>query len=172
MEGNNAAAVDAGKEFTVTRRFDAPRELVFAIWSEAEHLAHWWGPKGFAIEVLAFDFRPGGIFHYSMRPPGGAQMWGRFLYREIVPPERIVWINSFADEHGNIVRAPFGGDVPLEMLNTITLAEHDGITTLTLRSMPFNATDAERATFDAMYESMQGGWKGTFDQLEEYLAAM
>ena len=71
-----------------------------------------------------------------------------------------------------MVRAPFSADWPLEVLNTWTLAEHDGRTTLTPRGIPFSATAAERQTFAAMFDSMRQGFGGTFDQLEEYLAKM
>jgi uncharacterized protein YndB with AHSA1/START domain len=97
-------------------------------------------------------------------------MWGRFVYREIVAPERIVFINSFSDEDGNITRAPFSSTWPLEVLNTLTLSEHEGKTTLTLRGGPINATEEERKTFEAGFDSMRQGFTGTFDQLADYLA--
>src|SRR4051794_25616045 len=157
-------------ELVITRVFDAPRELVFQAFAEAERLAQWWGPKGFTIHVSRLDFRPGGIFHYRMAAPDGQDMWGRFAYREIVPPERIVWVNSFSDEAGNLTRPPFSDPWPPEILNTVTLVEHDGKTTLTLRGGPINATEAERATFEAGFDSMRQGFGGTWDQLAEYLA--
>jgi uncharacterized protein YndB with AHSA1/START domain len=96
-------------------------------------------------------------------------MWGKFVYREIVPPERIAWVNSFADAKGNVTRPPFDENWPVEMLSTATFTEHGGRTTVTLRWAALNATEAERRTFDANHESMKGGWTGTFDQLAEYL---
>jgi uncharacterized protein YndB with AHSA1/START domain len=74
------------------------------------------------------------------------------------------------NKEGNTVRAPFSATWPLEVLNTLTLTEHEGKTTLTLRGWPYNATEAERATFDGMKESVQQGFEGTFDQLAAYLA--
>jgi uncharacterized protein YndB with AHSA1/START domain len=159
-----------GQELTITRTFDAPRELVFKAFAEAERLARWWGPKGCAVQVSKLDFRPGGVFHYRMAFSGGPDMWGRFTYREIVPPERIVWVNAFSDSDGNLTRAPFGDTIPLEILNTVTLAEHDGKTVLTLRSAPVNATAEEVATFEGMLDSMREGWGGTWDKLDAYLA--
>ncbi len=165
-----ASPHQTSREFVITRTFDAPRKLVFKAFAEAEAFAQWWGPKGFAIQVSRFEFRPGGIVHYQMVHPGGHDMWGRFIYREILEPERIVWINSFSDPAGNLVRAPFDMMVPLEILNTVTLEEQDGTTTLTLRANPINATAEERATFDDMFESMEQGYGGTWDQLAAYLA--
>lgn len=157
------------KEFVITRVFDAPRELVFKAWTEPERLAQWWGPKGCTIGVQKMDLRPGGIFHYFLRPPQG-EMWGKFVYREIVAPERIVFVNSFSNEKGDTVRGPFHPKLPLETLNTVTLSEHEGKTTLTLRGRPINATEEERKTYESFRDSMQKGFGGTFDQLEEYLA--
>jgi uncharacterized protein YndB with AHSA1/START domain len=157
-------------ELVIERTFDAPRELVFKAWTEPERLMYWWGPKGLTMRAATLDLRPGGVFHYSMRSPDGADMWGKFVYREIVPPERLVFINSFSDEAGNTVRAPFSATWPLEVLNTLTLSERDGRTTLRLQGGPYNATEAERESFDAAHESVRQGFAGTFDQLAEYLA--
>ena len=110
------------------------------------------------------------MFLYCMRAANGIEMWGRFVYREIVPPERMVFVISFSDEDGNIVRSPFSAEWPLEILNTLTLTEHGGRTTLTLHSRPIDAIAEERAAFKAGHPSMQQGFKGTFDKLAEYLA--
>jgi uncharacterized protein YndB with AHSA1/START domain len=159
-----------GQAFVLSRVFDAPRELVFRVWSEAEHLARWWGPVNCAVEVRSLEFRPGGIFHYSMRTPDGGEMWGRFLYREIVAPERIVFLSAFADETGNPVRADFSADWPIDTLSTLTLEDQGGRTKLTLRAIPYQATEAEHRAFEGMFDSMNQGWGGTLDQLADYLA--
>ncbi|HVS93852.1 MAG TPA: SRPBCC domain-containing protein [Mucilaginibacter sp.] len=156
-------------ELVITRVYNAPRDLVYKAWSNAEALAQWWGPKGAALNVKKLDFRAGGIFLYGMNL-NGAQMWGIFRYREIAEPERIVFVNSFSDEDGNIIRAPFHQAWPLEILNNLTLDELDGKTRLTLKGGPINATDEEMQIFAASISQMEGGFNGTFDQLEEYLA--
>src|SRR4051812_13500037 len=160
----------AAEEFVISREFDAPRDLVFKAWTEPERLAQWWGPKGFKIKVTNVDLRPGGMFLYGMVAPDGSEVWGKFIYREIVPPERMVFINSFSDENGGTTRHPMAPTWPLDMLNTVTLTEHGDKTTLTLRSRAYNATDEERATFKTGRASMQGGFTGTFNQLVDYLA--
>lgn len=167
-EGRSARA--AGEDFVISRVFDASRDLVWQAWTEAKHLAQWWGPKGCTIRVVKLDFRPGGIFHYAMQWQSGHDMWGRFIYREIAAPERLVFVNSFSDADGGITRAPFKDTFPLEIANTLTLSEQDGKTTLTLRGGPINATEEERKTFIGMFGSMQQGFGGTFDQLAAYLA--
>jgi uncharacterized protein YndB with AHSA1/START domain len=170
---NNSADISGReiKEFVITRTFDAPRELVWKAWTERDHLMKWFGPKGFVISTAKLDFRPGGTFHYAMRGPDGKEMWGKFVYREIVAPEKIVLINSFSDEHGNITRHPMSATWPREMLSTSIFTEHQGKTTITLKWIPINATAEELATFDAARDGMRQGWTGTFDQLAEYLAS-
>jgi uncharacterized protein YndB with AHSA1/START domain len=165
-------AGSSATELVIIRTFNAPRDLVFKVWTEAEHLHHWWGPKGFALGVAKLELRPGGVFHYSMRNDEGHEMWGKFVYREIAAPEKLVYTNSFSDAEGNTVRAPFSNTWPLEILNTLTFTEHDGKTTVTLRGGPINATDEEIKMFESMHESMHQGFGGTFDQLDEYLAAL
>jgi uncharacterized protein YndB with AHSA1/START domain len=160
--------VPVQKELVIMRQFDAPRKLVFKAFSEAEALAQWWGPKGAKIEVSKLDFKPGGIFHYSMQSPMG-EMWGKFNYLEITEPERIVFTNSFSDKDANTVRAPFSNDFPMVVKNTLTLSEHEGKTTVLLKGAPVNATEAEMNFFTNMFSGMQEGFGGTFDQLDEYL---
>ncbi|MCB9959837.1 MAG: SRPBCC domain-containing protein [Rhodospirillaceae bacterium] len=155
--------------FTLTRRFSAPRALVWRAWSEAEHLGQWWGPKACTPRVERLEFRPGGIFHYAMVPAEGDTLWGRFLYREIAAPERIVWLNAFATHRGGIARAPFAPAFPLEVENTVTLAEDGAATLLALRSVPFGATEEEEAVFRGLFASMQAGFGGTLDRLAEHL---
>jgi uncharacterized protein YndB with AHSA1/START domain len=157
-------------EFSISRTFDAPRDLVFQAFTESGHLMRWWGPKGFTWVSAKLDLRPGGRFHYCMRSPDGHEMWGKFVYREIVPPERLVFINSFSDEHGNTIRAPFNPQWPLEILNRVTFEEHAGRTTLTLHGAPINATEDERKVYDASHQLMEQGFAGTLDQLSDYLA--
>jgi uncharacterized protein YndB with AHSA1/START domain len=164
---NNTNVED--KEFVITRIFDTPRELMFKMWSEVEHLKNWWGPKDLEVGDAKLDFRPGGFFHYSMRSPEGIEMWGKFVYLEIEGPEKIVFVNSFSDQDGNIVRAPFSPTIPLEIRNIITFTENDGKTTVSLSSSPIHATEEERNTFKEMFESMKQGFGGTFDQLADYL---
>jgi uncharacterized protein YndB with AHSA1/START domain len=143
---------------------------VFKVWTEREHLMQWFGPKGFTMSTAKMDLRPGGTFHFCLLSPDGKEMWGKFAYREIVSPERIVWVNSFSDKDGNITRHPMTPVWPLEMLTTVMFDEHAGQTTVTIRWLPLNATEQERQAFESMRPSMNQGWTGTFEQLADYLA--
>ena len=170
MTGRSETASAQADTLVIVRTFNAPRDLVFKAFTTAESLQRWWGPKGFEITVTRFEFRPGGIFLYRM--DGDAfSAWGRFIYREIAPPERLVWVNSFSDEHGGLARVPFDDTWPAEMVNTLTFAEQDGKTTLTLQVVGLAASDTERQTFVAGFDSMRGGFGGTFDQLDAWLTA-
>src|SRR5262249_53897604 len=102
--------------------------------------------------------------------PDGLELWGKFEYREIVPPERLVFINSFSDESGATTRHPLNQAWPLELLSTITFEETNGGTAVTVHWGPFEASDAERKTFVEGRASMQQGWGGTLEQLAGYLA--
>jgi uncharacterized protein YndB with AHSA1/START domain len=163
-------AKSAPSEFVISRTLDAPREVVWKAWTDPEALARWWGPVGFEIHVTRLDLRPEGIFHYRMRPTEGSDMWGKFTFLEIVPPERLVYYNSFSDPEGRTTRAPFAETFPLRVLSTVTFEARGEQTVLTIHGTPFEATDAERAMFEGMFGSMNQGWGGTLDELEAYLA--
>ena len=156
--------------FEISRTFRAPRALVWKVFTDPEHLQHWWGPKGFTVLVSRMEFRLGGTYHYCLRSPDGKKMWGKFLYREINPYDRIVLFDSFSDESGGVTRHPFSPTWPLQMLSTFTFTEKDGNTTLTVQWTPLASTTDERKTFEEGMSSMNQGWSGTLDQLDEYLA--
>jgi uncharacterized protein YndB with AHSA1/START domain len=160
-----------GGKFISSRVFDAPRELVWECFTKVERIKQWWGPKGFTALTAKLDLRPGGMFHYSMKALDGTIMWGKFAYREIKAPERIVFINAFSDESGGTTRHPLHPTWPLQMLSVFEFEQlSDGKTRFTLHWSPYEATEEERRTFAAGHDSMTQGWRGTLDQLEAYLA--
>jgi uncharacterized protein YndB with AHSA1/START domain len=158
-------------DFVISRVVDAPRDLVWRVFTEADRLQKWWGPKGFTVFASRMDLQVGGTYHYGMRAPDGTPMWGKFVFREIVPQERLVFITSFSDEACGVTRHPMHTEWPLEMLSMFIFEDHGaGKTKVTVRSSAYNATDAERRTFNAGHDSMRQGWGGTLDQLAAYLA--
>lgn len=163
---------EKSKAFVLTRILNAPRELVFKTLTEAEHLAKWWGPKGFQITVHTLEVKPGGKFHYSIQSEEGHTMYGIFVYQEIISPEKIVFVNSFSDENGNITRAPFNANWPLEVMNTWILTEENGKTIMNLSGAPYNATAEECKVFEDMFPQMEQGFGGTMEQLTNYLATL
>ena len=158
-------------EFIITRQFKQPLEKVWQAWGLSEQIGKWWGPKGCKLDVHLFEFQPGGFFHYAMNFEGVPAMWGRFNYREIKQSQSIAWLNSFSNERCGIARAPFSDICPLEILNTATFSEKDGITTITLKAVPFGEADTERKYFIDLKPSMEQGYGGTFDQLADWLQA-
>jgi uncharacterized protein YndB with AHSA1/START domain len=158
------------RRFVISHLFNAPRERMWQAWTECERLTQWFGPAGASITAATMDFRPGGSFHFCLRASNGREMWGKFVYREIVAGKKIVWVNSFSDAHGGITRHPFSPTWPLELLSTANLVAEGAKTKLTLEWQTLNAKDEEQKTFDAAHDSMLQGWAGTFGQLTGYLA--
>jgi uncharacterized protein YndB with AHSA1/START domain len=152
-EGKNLV----GKEFVITREFDAPRELVFKAWIDPKHLAQWWGPKGFTNPVCEWDARPGGKIYDVMRAPNGADypMGGEF--REIVTPERLVFSCGALNEKGKLL---------FEFLHTATFVERKGKTTLTLNSRVIMTT-AEANKYIGGFET---GMTLSLERLADLLA--
>ena len=163
---------DPTVDFTLTRLFDAPRELVFRTMTETEHLQKWWGPAGCTIDVLRHEPRPGGQFLYCMRFAPGAEMYGLFDYVELIAPERIVFVNGFADAQGKRIRYELAPTWPMEVTNTITLSEEGGKTRMTLLSVPKDANDVELQTFKSGHASMEQGFGGMYDLYAAYLAKL
>jgi len=159
-------------EFVISRSFKAPRAIVWKAWTDPALMAQWFGPKGTTTTVLAFDLRAGGGSHWRMDSPGGQPLWGKAVYREVAPPERLVWVHSIADAAGNVARAPFPGTWPLEMLTTVLFEDDGAGTRITVTWVPINPTEAERETFEAGLPGMKMGWTGSFDQLDAVLLDM
>ena len=167
------ATTTPSKDFVISRVFDAPRDLLWQCFTDPERMRQWWGPKGFTVFASKMDLRVGGTYHYGMTAPDGVPMWGLFSYREIVPQEKLVFVNSFSDEKGGVTRHPMAPTWPLQMLSIFTFEDAPGAKTkFTVRWQPLNATPEEQATFDSDQSrvSMTDGWSGTMERLESYLA--
>ena len=161
-----------GNEFVISHTFDAPRALVFKVWTERAHLMQWFGPAGVTIPKAELDLRVGGGFHYCMRMPGGAEMWGKWVFREIAAPERLVLVSAFSDADGGLTRHPMSATWPMQTLSVTTFAELGARTEMTVRWSALDATAEERYTFDTSHAGMRQGWAGTLAQLTAYLATL
>ena len=152
------------KELRIVRVFDAPRERVWKAWTDPEQVKSWWGPRSFTAPFAKIDLRVGGKYLYCMRSSDGKDYWSTGVFREIVPLQRIVATDSFADEKGNVVPATHYGmspDLPLEFVITVTFEEYQGKTRLTLTHKGFpSGRDSEMAS---------QGWNESFDKLAETL---
>ena len=134
-------------------------------------MKEWFGPKGSTVVVSKMDLRVGGTYHGALRAGDGLVMWAKLVYREVVPPLRLVWEHSFSDEAGGLTRHPLNPTWPLKLLTTVTFEDlGSGKTKLTLRWSPLDASEEEQKTFDAAHEGCRAGWSGSFEQLEAYLA--
>jgi uncharacterized protein YndB with AHSA1/START domain len=165
----SANAARKATEFVFSRTFDASREDVWNAFTQPQHLKHWWGTPGSSVEIARHELKPGGLFHYCMKSPDGRTMWARFIFREIVVPERLVWLNGFSDEHAGLTRNPWVPSLPLETLNTLTLAEQDGKTLITITVVPFNASEEQTRIFAGGINGMKMGFGASFKVLADYL---
>jgi uncharacterized protein YndB with AHSA1/START domain len=141
------------REIVLTRVFDAPRDLVFEAHTSCEHMSRWWGPRRYEVSSCEMDFRPGGAWRIVHRGADGTEHGFRGEFREIVRPERIVWTFEYEGMPGHV------------SVDTLTLQERDGKTSLTATSVFDSVEDR-----DGMLQSgMQEGAAETWDRLAEYL---
>jgi len=159
---NDATNTQSDREIVITRIFNAPRELVFKAWTEAEHIAQWWGPKGFTTRVTEMDLRTDGKWRYVMIDADGTEYPVKGVFREIVPFERIVSTDEFDEGFEKVMNA----DLPRGIVSTAVFEDLAGKTKLTLRIMHESAE--ERRKHEEM--GVIGGWNSTFDCLDEFLA--
>ncbi|MGA2583588.1 MAG: SRPBCC domain-containing protein [Tepidisphaeraceae bacterium] len=155
------------RDYVISRVFDAPRNLVYQMWTDPKHLANWWGPSTFTNPVCEMDVRPGGTFRIVMRAPDGSEFPFRGVYREVVPNERLIYTNDcsqhpaawhkMVDPTGRFATTdPKNGPV-----TTVTFDEHNGKTTMTVH-MRFQSAEM-RDGFVKI--GMNEGWSQSFDDL-------
>lgn len=154
----NTSPVSAQEDRSIvtTRVFDAPREVVFAAWTDAGQIAQWWGPDGFTTTIHEMDVRPGGVWRFIMHGPDGVDYPNRVTYIEVAPPDRLVY------DHGDDGES---GDALFHV--TVTFAEDDGGTRLTMQAVFDSAAERDRVVEE--FGAIEGG-KQTLGRLAEYLA--
>lgn len=151
--GSTTFTTPSDREIVATRVVKASRELVWACHTRPEHVSKWMlGPEGWTMPVCEIDLRPGGTWHWVWRREDGTEMEMRGVYKEVVPPERLV--NTEA----------WGGDWP-ETLNTLVLTEEDGKTTIQTTVL----YPSKEARVRALGTGMEDGWSVSYDRLDEYL---
>jgi uncharacterized protein YndB with AHSA1/START domain len=157
MARGTDTAVASDRELVVARTIDGPRPLVFEAYGDVKHLAHWYGPNGFTTTTRRFAFRPGGVWEFIMHAPDGTDYPNYIEYREIVPPERIVYV------HGADARDPKA------FVSTVTFVERGPATEVTMRAV--FKTKAMRDEVVDRYHALEGG-KQTLGRLAEYVATL
>ena len=152
--GEKTATSD--REIITSRTFDAPRELVFKMWTDPRHIAEWWGPNGFTTTTHEMDVRAGGVWRFIMHGPDGTDYPNKIVYEEILEPERVVYTHG-DDSEGK----------GREFQTTVTFEEQRGKTLLTMRAV--FATAAERDRVVEEVAAIEGA-KQTLGRLAEYVA--
>jgi uncharacterized protein YndB with AHSA1/START domain len=151
--GVTSYSTPSDREVHISRVFDAPRGLIFEAWTRCEHLTQWMlGAPGWTMPICEIDLRPGGANRFVWRRPDGTEMEIRGQYREIVPPERLVYTEWW------------GGDWP-ETVDTLVLTEEKGRTTVTITVLYPSKEARDAALETGMKEGMEEG----FERLEAYL---
>jgi uncharacterized protein YndB with AHSA1/START domain len=154
--GRMTLTVPSDREVVLTRVFDAPRRQVWEAYTKPEHVARWYGPRGTTMSVCEIDLRPGGVWRYVHSAPGGGEVAFRGEFREVAPPERLVYTFEFEGMPGAVC------------LETVTFAEDNGRTTVTTTDT-FDSVEAR----DGMLASgMEGGAAESYDRMEELLEAI
>ena len=143
----------ADDELLITRTFDAPPSVLFALWSKPEHMRRWMGPANFTCPEAEIDFRVGGTYRAMISSPEHAENWFGGVYREIVPNRRLVFTFTWDND---------GPSAGVETLVTITFEERDGKTLQTFHQRPFRTVERR--------DSHVGGWSQAFDKLGAYAA--
>jgi uncharacterized protein YndB with AHSA1/START domain len=143
---------DESRVLHLSRVFDAPRARVFRAFAEPEQLIRWWGPKGFTVPDCQMDVRPGGAWRTVMRSPEGKEHVVSGVYREIAPPERLVFTWAWETD------GPRGH----ETVVTLAFEEHGTGTALRLTQELFESENSR--------DQHGQGWSGCFDCLAEFLA--
>jgi uncharacterized protein YndB with AHSA1/START domain len=138
---------------TITRIFDAPRELVFAAWTQPQHMLHWWGPRGYTTLSSKLELFPGGNWRVTSRHEDGGETTESGVIRECDAPARLVLTHAWENKDGTR---------GLDTVVTLSFTEQDGRTTMVFHQAPFDSTDTR--------DGHGFGWSESFDMLAEYLA--
>lgn len=156
-----------GNVLILEREFNAPRVLVFQAFTKAEHLKQWWGPRGWTLPVCHVDFREGGVWHYCMKCEDknqgdfyGMESWGKAAYREIVVPEKIVYVDYFSDAEGNVAE-----DMP-QTLVTLTFIETVNGTRVINRGEYATAEGLKQVMDMGMMQGITDTWNRLVEHLE------
>jgi uncharacterized protein YndB with AHSA1/START domain len=150
-----AAASNADREIVLSRLLDAPRDLVFAAWTDPKQVVQWWGPRGFTTTSHEMSVTPGGVWRFVMHGPDGRDYKNKIVFTEVVKPERLVYRHAGEEETENI-----------RFHVTVTFQAQEGKTLLTMRSL--FATAQERDEVVTKYGALEGG-KQTLERLAEFV---
>lgn len=167
-----APMVDPLNQFVIERTFQVSQQRLFEVCSQVEHLKEWGSPIGMSVLKAEQDLKPGGHYHYGLAMADGNEMWGLVSYREITPPSKLVYGQSFSDKDAGVTRHPMSPSWPLEMITIFEfIPEGANQTRLKITWINSRTSDEETATFHAAHGGMTQGWTGSLDKLDAYLNA-
>ena len=157
--------------FGIERSFAVSQARLFQACTNVDDMMQWFAAPGTKVIKAQQDFRVGGIYHYGTTSPQGQEMWGMVTYKEIKPNSRLVYLQSFSDKDGGIATHPMAPTWPKEMLTVFEFVP-EGLnqTKLKISWIYAGIDDTEAKTFHAAHESMTGGWTGSLNSLQAYLA--
>lgn len=141
------------REIVITRLVNAPRELVWQVCTEPEHIVHWWGPNGFTNTIKQMEVKPGGVWLFTMHGPDGTDYKNKIEYREVVKPERLSYLHSDPDSSNHFEAS-------------ITFEEKEGKTLVTLTTVFPTVEDRDFAIREI--GAIEGGTQ-TLSKLEQYV---
>ena len=162
MSANKVSSKVEGLELVMERSFEAPKELVFSMFTEPDHIVRWWGPTDWETSVYKMDVKSGGIWHYCMRSPDGQESWGKSIYHEIDPPNKLVYTDIFSDEQENEVEG-----MPKMLITMVFSSEGPKCTIIS--STKFDSKEELQKVIDMQAVE---GMAQTYDRLEAYLAEL
>ncbi len=150
-----SAITTADRELVTTRLVNAPRELVWEVWTNPEHVVHWWGPDGFTNTIHEMEVKPGGVWRFMMHGPDGTDYPNKIVFTEVVKPERLVYAHSSDDENPAI-----------HFHNTIIFEKQGNKTNIIMTAVFASAEVRDKVVKAA--NAVEGG-KQTLRKLEEYI---
>lgn len=157
---NDSATLTQPKTIIIKREFDLPLLQVWKAWTDPQTFKKWWGPKEFTCPYCSIHLHEGGTYLNAMRGPDGKDIWGTGIYKEIIPQQKLVYTDSFADNKGNKVPSAYYNmpEMPMELIVSVSFKEEDGKTIMQLKHEGIPAE---------MYDDCEKGWQSSFDKLEE-----
>jgi uncharacterized protein YndB with AHSA1/START domain len=166
-----APMAEAKNRFVIERSFPVSQERLFRACTNLKEMMQWFAPPGMTVIKAEQDLKPGGIYHYGLATGQGNEMWGKVTYKEIKPNSRLVYLQSFSDPQGGLTRHPMSPTWPQEMVTVMEFVpEGEKQTKLKISWIYAGVEQSEGEAFRAAHEGMNGGWTGTLDNLQAYLA--
>lgn len=157
MTATNSATLAGDREIVLTRILNAPRDLVFDVWTDPQHIAQWWGPNGFTNTIHEMNVRPGGIWRFIMHGPDGTDYPNKIVYEKVERPSLIAYLHGDdSDDEAAMFRA------------SASFEEEEGKTKVTLRLL-FPSAEARNKMVE--FGAVEGGQQ-TLGRLEQYLSKL